>query len=101
MSGIIYALVLVVIYFPLGSMSVAATIDGMQLLGKGEAYYLKFIKVYDAALYSEQLIEGEDVLNRNISKCLLLQYAVDVKAGETDPLDEKLRNNLLTNVAQN
>ena len=29
-----------------------ATISGMNLLGKGEVYYMGFIKVYDAALYA-------------------------------------------------
>lgn len=62
------------------SMSTATAIDNMQLLGKGAVYYLKFIKVYDAALYSDALVESENVLDDDVSKCLHLQYAVGVDA---------------------
>lgn len=83
MSGIVKKLlVLIIFFYPLSSMSTAAGIENMQLLGKGEAYYLKFIKVYDAALYSEKLGEGADILDRNISKCLYIQYAVGVEADD-------------------
>jgi len=66
----------------MGGMDPVAGIENMQLLGKGEAYYLKFIKVYDAALYGEDLVEKKDILDKNISKCLLLQYSVDIGADD-------------------
>lgn len=47
--------------------------------GKGEAYYLKFIKVYDATLYSSGNAATEGILGDKVSKCLLLNYAVGVK----------------------
>jgi hypothetical protein len=53
--------------------------EDMQLLGKGAAYYLKFIKVYDAELYSDTLVAPEDILRSSVSKCLHLQYVVGVK----------------------
>jgi len=61
-------------------MSTAASMENMQLSGKGAAYYLKFIKVYDAYLYSEKLVEGENILDDDVSKCLQLQYSVGVDA---------------------
>ena len=47
MLATIRLLVLLLFYYPLSSMATAASIDNMQLLGKGTAYYLRFIKVYD------------------------------------------------------
>jgi hypothetical protein len=78
--------VLVMSLFFMGNNVVAGMSDGMaavrqdmQLLGKGAAYYLKFIKVYDAELYSETIVAPEDILLPGVSKCLHLQYAVGVK----------------------
>lgn len=78
MSGILKIAVLLVFYCPFASDSYAASIEDMQLLGKGEAYYLKFFKVYDAALYSEALAENERILDDDVSKCLHLKYSVGV-----------------------
>lgn len=61
------------------SSSMADGREDMQLLGKGAAYYLKFIKVYDAELYSDTLVAPEDILLPSVSKCLHLQYVVGVK----------------------
>ena len=55
-----------------------AFVDDMQLLGKGSAYYLRFIKVYDASLYTAGPVNNQDILNGEISKCLLLDYNVSV-----------------------
>ena len=49
-------------------------------VGKGKAYYLKFIKVYDAILYSDKNAAATSILDDNISKCLHLDYAVDVSS---------------------
>jgi hypothetical protein len=58
--------------------SYATTMESMQLLGSGEARYLRFIKVYDASLYANQPVAAEDILNKDISKCLNLEYVVAV-----------------------
>lgn len=55
------------------------SIENMKLHGEGEVYYLKFIKVYDAALYTGQEASEEDIIQGNVSKCLLLQYDVALK----------------------
>ncbi|TKB07268.1 chalcone isomerase family protein [Desulforhopalus sp. IMCC35007] len=60
----------------------ATPMESMQLLGSGEARYLRFIKVYDASLYANQPVAAEDILNPDISKCLNLEY--DVAVGKED-----------------
>lgn len=57
----------------------SSAIKDMELHGMGEAYYLKFIKVYDAALYTEQPASEEEIIQGAVSKCLLLQYEVSLK----------------------
>jgi len=48
------------------------------LISKGEVRYLKMIKVYDISLYSPSNITANNVLNTNISKCLKLDYKVEL-----------------------
>ena len=48
------------------------------MVSKGEVRYLKMIKVYDISLYSPTKITAANVLNANVSKCLKLDYAVDL-----------------------
>lgn len=79
MLGILKIIVLFIFCYPLSSNSFASNIEDMQLIGKGAAYYLKFIKVYDATLYSEGLAENEDILDSDVSKCLHLEYSVGVE----------------------
>ena len=55
-----------------------ATISGMNLLGKGEVYYMGFIKVYDAALYAKTQNAGPVVMNAETSRCLKLTYNVSL-----------------------
>ena len=57
----------------------SSTIENMQLHGTGQAYYLKFIKVYSAALYTEQAASEEEIIQGAVSKCLLLEYEVSLK----------------------
>lgn len=57
----------------------SSTLEEMELHGTGKAYYLKFIKVYDAALYTERPATEKEIRQGAVSKCLLLQYAVSVK----------------------
>ncbi|WP_163340496.1 chalcone isomerase family protein [Desulfopila sp. IMCC35008] len=54
-------------------------VESMTLHGAGEAYYLKFIKVYDAALYTRHPASAEQIQRGEVSKCLLLQYDVSLK----------------------
>lgn len=54
-------------------------IEEMELQGRGKAYYLKFIKVYEAALYTEESASEEEIIKGTVSKCLLLQYDVSIK----------------------
>jgi hypothetical protein len=55
-----------------------ATISGMNLMGKGEVYYLGFIKVYDAALYVNTQNAGQVVMDSETSRCLKLTYDVSL-----------------------
>lgn len=50
----------------------------LQKVGEGTAYYLKFIKVYDASLYISDDAVRKDILSSNVSKCLHLDYDVDI-----------------------
>lgn len=63
--------------FSTAAMSASSESD-MQLVGTGTAYYLKFIRVYDASLYAGDPIGNQDILSGNISKCLLLDYNVSL-----------------------
>lgn len=56
----------------------SSPVGDMKLIGKGTAYYLKFIKVYDASLYTADPIDNLDIVSGEISKCLLLDYNVSV-----------------------
>lgn len=55
-----------------------ATISGMNLMGKGEVYYMGFIKVYDAALYANANNGGQVVIDSETSRCLKLTYNVSL-----------------------
>lgn len=72
-------LFLLIFYFPASSLSQASDVKNMNLIGTGSAYYLGFIKVYDAALYSDTNSPGADILRQDASKCLKLTYAVEVE----------------------
>ena len=68
---------LFILVFTFLPFSAYATISGMNLLGKGEVYYLGLIKVYDAALYAESNKSGL-VLDGKTSLCLQLTYDVSL-----------------------
>ena len=73
------ALILLLLFFtPNWSHSALVTSD-MHKLGQGEAYYLGFIKVYDASLYSSELAGKKHILSVDVSKCLYLEYSVGVE----------------------
>ena len=48
------------------------------LVSKGEVRYLKMIKVYDISLFSPSKITANNILDANVSKCLILDYAVNL-----------------------
>lgn len=43
------------------------TIEGIKLHGKGRVFYMKFIKVYDAGLYTGQSATEEEILKGAVS----------------------------------
>ena len=47
--------------------------------GRGQAYYLGFIKVYEATLFSSENASVENLLEEDVSKCLHLVYDVGIK----------------------
>lgn len=55
-----------------------ATVSGMTLLGKGEVYYMGFIKVYDAALYANTEKSSQEIMDADTSRCLKLTYDVSL-----------------------
>lgn len=57
----------------------SSQISEMELHGEGKAYYLKFIKVYDASLYTAEPASEVEILQGAVSKCLLLEYDVSLK----------------------
>ena len=57
----------------------SAAIDRMVMIGKGDVYYLGFIKVYDAHLYALNETDGRRILDPEVSKCLKLTYDVKLK----------------------
>lgn len=56
-----------------------ATIEAMTMVGKGDVYYLGFIKVYDAHLYAPDRADQQRILDSGVSKCLKLTYDVKLK----------------------
>jgi hypothetical protein len=64
----------------LATTTYSSQLEEMHLLGKGEVYYLNFIKVYDASLYTQEPLGTNNILGSTISKCLLLEYDVSLKS---------------------
>lgn len=54
--------------------------DDMEMVGEGKAKYLGMITVYDAALYTREKTAPADILSAEVSRCLKLDYAVEVSA---------------------
>ena len=77
----VHTLMILLFLLCMGNPAQSSTLDldDMQLLGKGEVHYLKFIKVYDAALYSKNFTGDGDILAATVSKCLQLHYAVGIE----------------------
>ncbi len=62
------------------------------LRGKGEVRYLKMIKVYDISLYSPSVLKAETILDPNVSKCLKLDYAVNLSVDKFRLATTKILN---------
>ena len=60
------------------SLSALAYSDKWPLRASGEVRYLKFIKVYDISLFSPRELSAETILRADVSKCLQLNYTVDL-----------------------
>ncbi len=60
------------------SSSAIASVKQWPIRSKGEVRYLKMIKVYDISLYSPGEISAKTILQPSISKCLKLDYAVNL-----------------------
>jgi len=60
------------------SSTAIASYKQWPLRNKGVVKYMRMIKVYDISLYSPSLITANNVLNPNVSKCLKLDYAVNL-----------------------
>ncbi|MGI8738353.1 MAG: chalcone isomerase family protein [Gammaproteobacteria bacterium] len=46
----------------------------MELKGSGEAHYMGFVEVYEAALYGKRGVAAEQLLRRDVPMCLRLDY---------------------------
>ncbi len=51
-------------------------------IGQGEIRYMGIIKVYDASLSASRMVTGERILDKEISKCLNLHYAVSLTSDQ-------------------
>jgi hypothetical protein len=63
----------------LAPAAAGATIDTMTEVGSGKVYYLGFIKVYDAHLFTTNQTDQQRILDADVSKCLKLTYDVKLK----------------------
>lgn len=52
----------------------------LKIAGQGKALYMRFIKVYDAELAVSENAQRNNVLSAEVSRCLTLNYAVDLSA---------------------
>lgn len=62
------------------SASLADVPAGLELRGKGEIRYLGIFKVYEAYLYTDSIHQDKDVLSAKCSRCLKIDYAMDLSA---------------------
>ena len=60
----------------------ANSLDDLELRGKGAIRYLGIFKVYDAYLYTDSERSDKDVLSADCSRCLKIDYAMDLSAND-------------------
>jgi Chalcone isomerase-like len=75
----IRAIIFIFLLFLFSTGAGYAAISAMNLMGKGEVYYLGFIKVYDAWLYATSATTTEEILHPETSRCLKLTYDVSLE----------------------
>jgi len=68
---------MLLVFLPTISMAMS---DDMEKVGEGKAKYLGLITVYDAALYTREKRAPGNILSPEVSRCLKLDYAVEVSA---------------------
>lgn len=56
----------------------ASILTGLEATGRGEIRYLGFIKVYEATLFAPREASVGELLTPDCSRCLSLDYAVEV-----------------------
>ena len=101
-----FLILLVLIIFPINCIGADFVPNNMQKIGQGEAYYLGFIKVYNASLYSSKISGTKDILNAEFSKCLHLEYEVDIEKNDfievaNDVLNDQFSKEQLASVQSN
>ena len=64
----------------LATTALADIPQGLKLAGQGDGLYKGLIKVYRAELTSSPQAKRATILNPEVSRCLKLQYAVDLSA---------------------
>lgn len=76
-----YPVIALLCLMSLSGGSFADTVDSqwsMETIGQGEVRYMGLFKVYDASLLARKATTGGKVLDGEISKCLILNYALPV-----------------------
>lgn len=70
---------IVFIAFSMAAFTAVANVPNeLSKSANGEVRYLGFIKVYDATLFTQTNATPENILNPNVSRCLKLNYSVDL-----------------------
>ena len=72
------AALIILIALSVFSSTVYASVKQWPLRSTGEVRYLKMIKVYDISLFSPGKISANTILQPTISKCLKLDYAINL-----------------------
>ena len=74
-----YLIIIGLFFLSLADLGHCMGITGeLRQIGQGQAYYLGFIKVYEATLFGERQTAAQNILSPTASKCLRLDYAVEV-----------------------
>ena len=76
-------LLLLLLTLPLNSSaSLGNYLPDLERTGEGTIRWMGIFKVYDAALYTSKNLQAETILADNISKCLVLNYDLDLSAND-------------------
>ncbi|MBT8333627.1 MAG: hypothetical protein HKP41_04160 [Desulfobacterales bacterium] len=86
---LIYCLIITMTLLSFGSAA-ARIPQELSLSGTGEIHYLGFIKVYDASLFAPPDAMKKDILADDCSRCLKLDYAVNLSVDNFIEAGEKI-----------